>query len=219
MTTPNPVAPSRSSGERRIQAIGGLLLLLMGVAAIAVLTLGWRAARLNRSVEELSQTRHALNEELTTLKVGVDDSRSEFQKLEADTRKLDEQRVQLQAQVDLLNQTLATVKRSAPQQAAAAERSAQLRPRVYIQVASDDTAKEAEDLARQLRDAGYLVPRIERVRAVPRQPQIRYFDRGDAELANQILRIVSAMRPQATTVLFPGADPTRMREQHIEVWF
>jgi cell division protein FtsB len=219
MATTINVNRSDPRQSQRIKRTAALLLLVMGGSAVAVLMLGWRAAGLNRDVAKLARERATVAAEVEQLKSQATSVSREIQNLEDGNRKLEEQRVQLRAEVDVLNQTLSNLKESVPKQAYAAERNAQLRPRVYIQVVSDDNARVAEDLSKRLRQAGYLVPRTERVRAVPRQAQVRYFDRADAELANEVLKIVQSFRPDGTAVLLTGYDSTKMRERHIEVWF
>jgi cell division protein FtsB len=191
------------------------LLAMMAVAAIVLFTIGGRAVQLNRQVTSLTAEQQQLSE-------GLERLTGERERLQKELAELEERRVQLQAEITVLNGTLGYIRKASPKTAEDAESRAQTvaRARVYIQVESDQSARVAETLSRQLQQAGFIVPRIERVKAVPRQPQIRYFSGESKAEAERVLAIVRRQLPNATVVLFTPYDtPAGTRRSHVELWF
>ena len=212
MTT-GTIQPSPGSSRRRVQRAALALVLMMAIAAIGLVALGTRAVTLNTTVDRLTTRQEDLTAEIRRME-------NDRKTLEGELAALEERRVQLQAEIAVLNTTLGYVRKANPQATAAAETRAELIPRVYIQVASAENAKQAEALAGRLRQAGFVVPRIERVRAVPRQPQIRYFSADAKAQAERVLALVTRELPNATVVFFSPSDtPRASRPGHIELWF
>jgi septal ring factor EnvC (AmiA/AmiB activator) len=214
MTSSPAITPRSPQSKRRIQLAALALFAMMAIAALGLFMLGGRAVQLNQRVEGLSRQQEELSEELARL---TKDKKT----LETELAALEERRVQLQAEISVLNTTLGYVRKANPQATATAETRAEQITRVYIQVATDQSAQLAEAVARQLREAGFTVPRIERVRAVPRQPQIRYFNDDTKAAAERVLAVVKRLLPNTTLVLFTPYDtPTsNTRRNHIELWF
>jgi chromosome segregation ATPase len=191
------------------------LLAMMAIAALVLFTIGGRAAQLNRQVTSLTAEQQQLSENLARLT-------GEREQLQKELAELEERRVQLQAEISVLNGTLGYIRKASPKTAEDAESRAQTvaRARVYIQVESDQNARVADELSRQLQQAGFVVPRIERVKAVPRQPQIRYFSSESKAEAERVLAIVRRQLPNASVVLFTPYDtPAGTRGNHLELWF
>lgn len=213
MMTAHATPPQPRPARRRIQLAALALFLMMAIAAVGLFTLGGRAVQLSGQVATLTERQQQLTTELARLG-------NDKEKLDAELAALEQRRVQLQAEISVLNTTLGYVRKTDPQATAIAESRAGEIARVYIQVASDESAKLAETLSKQLRDAGFVVPRIERVRAVPRQPQLRYFSNDEKPQAERALAIVRRQLPNASVVFFTPYDtPSRMRANHLELWF
>lgn len=208
-----PTQPPPPSSRRRVKIAALVLVVMMAVAGVGLLRVGNRAVELDQRVDTLSSREKELTNEIARLA-------EERKTLESDLAELEERRVQLQAEISVLNTTLGYVRKANPQATAVAESRAELISRVYIQVGSDTSVRRGEALATRLREAGFVVPRIERVRAVPRQPQVRYFSANDKAHAERVLALVKGELPGASIVLFTPADtPTKMRSSHIELWF
>lgn len=215
MTSPSPTAPRAPQSRRRIQLAALLLFAMMAIAAVVLFTLGGRAVQLDRRVTTLNAQQEQLSDNLDRLT-------GERERLQKELAELEERRVQLQAEISVLNGTLGYIRKASPKTAEDAESRAQTvaRARVYIQVESDQNARVAETLSRQLQQVGFSVPRIERVKAVPRQPQIRYFSSDTRAEAERVLAVVKRSLPSASVVLFTPYDtPANTRRNHIELWF
>jgi len=98
--------------------------------------------------------------------------------------------------------------------------SAEITPRVYIQIASDAQRDEGEKARDAIRDAGQLAPGIENVGTrAPNTNQLRYFLPGEAELAGQIEAELAAVGITAPATLINGFENADIRPHHFELWF
>ena len=98
---------------------------------------------------------------------------------------------------------------------------ARLKPRVYIQVGTPESERRAPALTKILRDAGFVVPDdIEHVKALPRQPEMRYFRPDDADEAKRAAGALSKELPNIRVAPIAGYETSkRIRPGHLELWF
>jgi hypothetical protein len=96
----------------------------------------------------------------------------------------------------------------------------ELQPRVYIHIADNaqrDIAVRARDA---LRDAGQLVPGIERVGAkAPNETELRYFLPSEEILAETISKELAAVGIEAPARFISGFEDANIRPHHFELWF
>lgn len=94
----------------------------------------------------------------------------------------------------------------------------QARPRLYIQVPRDDTsaAGRLAPATQAMRAINWLVPPAEPVDAakMPRQTQVRYFNRGDQARAEACVKALAQVGIAASAVRVPLAAP----EGQLELW-
>jgi hypothetical protein len=217
---PDPVS-------RRIRTLA--LVQLGVVAAIGASTL-FLTAQITSLARQRADLRATLERESTALEA----AKGERARVEREARALQAQKEQLQQQVEALQDrnlalradlttseaAVSLLERAAPEATRRAFSQAAATPRVYMQVATPENEAVANRLRPVLSRAGYLVPRVERVPAVPRRPQVRYFSPGDENDASRLLALVKGALPEATLVLFgEGRKAGAMRPHHFEIWF
>ena len=99
----------------------------------------------------------------------------------------------------------------------------QISPRIYIHVTTSENETRARAVARQLQQAGFIVPSIQRVAAVPSTPQLRYFRPADVKDAERAITVIRQQIPSLKAVEFENQDLTRktsaIRPRHLELWF
>lgn len=108
-----------------------------------------------------------------------------------------------------------------------------LKPRVYIQIASESQRAAADCLSSRLRDYGYALPGIENVgsRRAPPTSQLRYFfadeaswatklraDLADAALRCQAFPDLAAEDPQGQVIRDFSGKAGGTRPYHFELW-
>jgi hypothetical protein len=199
------------------------------IVIIGALTLYLSAqiAALSRQRADLRRTLTRESEQLTQVRAEHDTLEGQKQALEKQKATLEKQIQALQdrnlalradlttseAAVNILQSTQPTATRRA---FAVAEET----PRVYIQVATVADERVANGLREGLENAGFLVPRVERVAAVPRRAEVRYFRPADEQSARRLLDVVRQRLPDAQLVLFANGDKAAlMRPHHLELWF
>lgn len=153
---------------------------VLGVATVAMVGL-WQDAR-----QEAETARRALAE--------ADKARVEADKAVLDARQDALNARNLLAEKQRLEYTLARGKEAldvALQGATAGtqarvEKALNDRPLVYIQYAEPAQAQLAQRLSRQLNEAGYSSPGVEKVGSVPLRNELRYFRAEDAEVTRKL---------------------------------
>jgi hypothetical protein len=91
-------------------------------------------------------------------------------------------------------------------------------PRVYVQVGSEDAREAARGVAARLEAAGYAVPGVERVDAVPSTSELRYFDPAQESGARDIATRLAASGVVVQTKLVSGYAQGGIAPQ-FELWF
>ena len=90
----------------------------------------------------------------------------------------------------------------------------QISPRIYIHVTTSENETRARAVARQLQQAGFIVPSIQRVAAVPSTPQLRYFRPADVKDAERAITVIRQQIPSLKAVEFENQDLTRKDLRH-----
>jgi cell division protein FtsB len=179
------------------------------------------------------------------LQAGVDALRAETVALEsqrealgAQTRSLAAERDQLNTEIARLNADRAVLSASMRTLSAGSDRAVSvvesavaaradrrpLSPRVYVHVASEPSAERAGAVVRDLEQAGFIVPSVQRVRAVPSNPQLRFFSTEDKDVAQKAFDIIKTAVPRLELRSFderdtPGTRRQALRPGHLELWF
>jgi hypothetical protein len=205
---------------------------LVQVAVIVVI--GALTVYLSAQIADLSRQRVKLRRQLTDESTQLTSLQAQHDRLAKELDELATQKETLQKQIQALqdrNLALradlttneAAVNILQATQPAATKRAfavAEETPRVYIQVATVDNERIANGLRRSLEGAGFLVPRVERVPAVPRSAEVRYFRPVDQPDARRLWEIVKRTLPDVKLVLFDeGRKASVMRPHHMELWF
>ncbi len=98
--------------------------------------------------------------------------------------------------------------------------SAELLPRVYVHIASEDQRPTAVAARTALRDAGYLVPGIENVGTkAPATTQLRYFITDEEALGEKISAVLKGVSISAPANFITGFANANIRPHHFELWF
>jgi septal ring factor EnvC (AmiA/AmiB activator) len=214
MPTATDVREQRPKPVYRFAIAGALLIAAMVAATVGVARLGVR-------VNQLRNEAARLETDLDRERAVVQQQRETLQK---EIASLEERRLQLRAENDQLAEVNRQLRAVNPAAAAATERRLEsqqrLNPRVYLQVADDKDLPVAARVTAALRKAGFTVPEIERVKAGPRQPQVRYFRAEDADEAKRVVQTVKNDVPNITLQSVSGDETsTRIRPGHLEIWF
>jgi len=217
MTTVDDYLGPSDQGGRKFVLTAVVLLIVMATAAAGVGALWWRVNGLRT---EQAQLEARLQEGKQTLQT----QEAELQKRQAEVAELEQKRLMLKVQNDAWAALHKQVEAANPKTAAAAEQraddQARINPRVYMQASNDAEYELAKKLTSRLRDAGFTVPDIERVKVGPRQTQVRYFRPQDADDARRVVELIKPEAPNATAVVIPGySESARMRPGHLELWF
>lgn len=97
-----------------------------------------------------------------------------------------------------------------------------LRPRIYIQIQSEQQKQKAEALREALRGKGYDAPGIELLNVGPTaNSEVRFFKKAEEEGANRILSLLQSSNVNNSVVTYiPGyEDSKKIRARHFEIWF
>lgn len=98
-----------------------------------------------------------------------------------------------------------------------------LEPRIYIHYDSESQSDAANDLRRLLLDAGFEAPLVSDPAQAPSRPQLRYFRRGESDMAQLIadqIAVSGVGGVQFEPVYFEGYEESEdIRENHFEIWF
>jgi hypothetical protein len=218
-------APDQTARRIRIAA-------LMQVAVIVII--GALTVYLSAQIARLSRQRVELRRTLTSESAQLTSVREEHDRLVKEREALVEQKAKLQSQIQALQDrnlalradlttSQAAVNILEATQPTATKRAfavAEETPRVYIQVATVENERIANGMRKGIQDAGFLVPKVERVAAVPRAAEVRYFRPADEQAARRLLAVVRRTLPDAKLVLFAeGTKADVMRAHHMELWF
>lgn len=192
------------------------------IAVIGVLT-----AVLTVQITRLERQRAVAKAELEQTATRVEMLRAEASALERQKATLDTQvkaladrNLALRADLVVNDATLDILHKTDPALTARAMAKAELDPRLYIQVATPENEALANRLRPRLVQAGFLVPRVERLPSIPRTPQVRYFRAEDEAYARTVVSLVAGALPGVEIASFIDAPASaRMRPHHLELWF
>lgn len=217
MTTAADYLGPSDQARRKVMLTAVALIIVMAAAAAGVAALWWRVNGLR---SEQAQLEKQLSDEKQTLET----QRASVQALQTEIAELEQKRLMLKVQNDAWAALHRQVEAANPTAAAAAEKRAddqfRVNPRVYMQASNDAEYELAKKLTGRLREAGFTVPDIERVKVGPRQTQVRYFRPQDADDARRVVELIKPDAPNATAVVIPGySESARMRPGHLELWF
>jgi cell division protein FtsB len=214
-----------------LKAVVGLQLVLVVATAGFVAFLYGEVGPLLQQRAELQAGVDALRAETASLQVGRETLQTEKRALEAERDRLRSEVARLNADRSLLSASVRTLSSGSDRAVEAVESAAAataergpLSPRVYVHVASEASAQRAGTLVKNLEDAGFIVPSVERVRAVPAKPQLRFFSAGDKKTAQHAFDIVRRVIPGLELRSFepsdvPGVRRQALRPGHLELWF
>lgn len=100
--------------------------------------------------------------------------------------------------------------------------AAEILPRVYIHIRSEEQRPPAATLGEALERAGFVVPGIERLADIgPSQSELRYFHDTEREVtdAERAAAVLGAAGLALEPKLVPGfEDSTEIRPRHYELW-
>jgi len=227
-TEPPKLNLKRLETIQRLLQYGALLILLVFIGLIG---LSWfQLRRLNRAREAARTDLLQKRREIDQLKTEADKLRAEkngLQKvngaLTVVTRSLGEESpAKAQEVKQAIEQSIA------PASDAPANEQSQIPARIYIQIRREDQRKRANEIARKLQAAGYIVPGLEQENGEglenvhllsPRVSQIRYYQNNEASQKdiNDIVSLVRGMGIELKQVLLPLSNLVRAR--HYEIWF
>jgi hypothetical protein len=186
---------------------------------------------LGRQIRPLLAQREQLQGDLVELRNAITASQGRLETVKAEVDRLEAERAQLESANETLQADKGVLSRSIvdldsggrAQQVveaavAAVDNPEKISPRMYVHVATEEHYEVARALPDLLQRAGFIVPSIERVAAVPTVPQLRYFRGEDADLARKATDIVRELVPQVEARLFDGPSG-RTRPRHLELWF
>jgi cell division protein FtsB len=205
---------------RRIRTVAifqiGLIVVigvLTAVLTVQITRLERQRAVANAELQDVSNRVRTLREEISAL---------EQQKatLDAQVKALSDRNLALRADLVVNDATLEILQKRDPGLTARAIATAELRPRLYIQVATAENEALANRLRPKLEQAGFLVPRVERLPSMPRTPQVRYFHAEDEAYAQRVVNLIAGDLPGVQVASFTSAPASaRMRPHHLELWF
>ncbi len=172
-------------------------------------------AELKRKSEELDQKSAAVTEkqkELDQLQEGIKAFRqfsvqalSELNQNNGQGQTVNEQRT-LQAIDNSLN---------------ANPKAANLLPRVYIHIGSEEQQAKAREIETALQKQGFLAPGLRNVKdRAPKLSVLKFFREAERAEATQIANLLKNFGVNAPPQYIKGfEDSTKMRPRHYEVWF
>jgi hypothetical protein len=199
-----------------VVVIGALTVYL----TVEITSLARQRVQLRTSLDREAAAVEAARIERATLAREAKDLQAQKATLQLQIEGLQERNLALRADLTTSEAAVGLLEKAAPDATRRAFAQAEATPRVYIQVATPANEAVANRLRPRLVHAGYLVPRVERVAAVPRQAQVRYFRPADRDDAERLLGIVKGALPEASLVLFgEGRKAGTMRPRHLEIWF
>jgi len=108
-------------------------------------------------------------------------------------------------------------------QSSIAVTNADIKPRVYLQIADEKQRLTVEQFAKELRNQNYIAPGIENVgkigAKIPLQTEVRYYFIEDEPLALDVIRILvsQGFNPKSKPSLNKTSGSARPK--HIEIWF
>ena len=98
--------------------------------------------------------------------------------------------------------------------------TAELQPRLYIQVATPENEALANRLRPRLVQAGFLVPRVERLPRCRASHRCGTSDAEDEAYARKVASLIAGDLPAVQVASFIDAPASaRMRPHHLELWF
>jgi hypothetical protein len=99
-----------------------------------------------------------------------------------------------------------------------ARNPASLQPRLYTQCWSPEQWQRVLPLKPKLQDAGFLVPKWEKVSVGPDSNEVRYFHKADLDKATKIQTILGADLPVKVSYVAGFENSTDTRPGHFELW-
>jgi hypothetical protein len=214
MTPDENMAAIRTSSRKA----AGLMLFSGCVVLFSLLYSFLQIRRLDGQIATRKIAVSLADKEISLLKKEISERQATKLKLEQDI-------VQLQAEVGGLRATLRLVPGKQLQnalEAAPPRLTANLPPRVYIHIANEDQSRLANLASSKLESAGYVVPGIEYVgNNAPNATQIRYFqpDEQDGQDLKGIVQILSQAGISASVQYIYASPSSKLRPRHFELYF
>jgi len=216
-----PVAlPRQDAVASRIRTVAIFQIGLIVVIGVLTAVLTVQITRLERQRAAAKAELEETSSRVETLR--AETSALEHQKATLDTqiKALSDRNLALRADLVVNDATLDILQKRDPALTARALATAVLEPRLYIQVATPENEALANRLRPRLVQAGFLVPRVERLPAIPRKPQVRYFRTEDEAYARKVASLIAGDLPEVQVASFIDAPASaRMRPHHLELWF
>lgn len=194
---------------------------------VVIVVIGVITLYLATEITRLTNARTALGRKLSDESAQLETLRRESAELEQQKAVLESQveglqdrNVALRADLTTQEATIGILGKLAPAATKQALSVAETTPRVYIQVSTPENEAVANTLRPRLEQAGFLIPRIERVAAVPRRPQVRYFRAEDQASAQRVGALIRSQLPDVEVVSFEDVGRrSRTQLRHLELWF
>lgn len=198
--------------RRAVFAMWGAVVLAAAVLALLV----WMARR------ELGQAQAEL-QAVQVQRAAVTTQIAELRRTQADVeRQLQESRSALAASLGVLGRVQEGARGAAVDaQLAADPAAAQLLPRVYLHIVSQADRAAADQVAKQLGAAGFIVVSTEYVPAAAtlRVSDVRYYKKAEQAGAERIAAVLKELGVQLRLNYLNLENNTRVRPNHFEVWF
>ena len=184
----------RASGRRRV--VNWILSPpVIGCAMLIIAAFGWLSWR------NVQQAARATKE-------------AEAARLSADRARQNEQIARLTEEGARLN-----AESNAALSARLASSENTLKPRVYVQIRTQEQRPLAQAVSARLTTAGFTVPGVQLVGVGPNSTQIRYFSTTDESVTKGIVGVLAAEHLNAKPVFVAGYEmSTKMRPGHFELW-
>ena len=204
-----------------------LLMIVGSVAAVGFLV--WQVGPLLKQRDELKGEIKTATAQLGAVKTELQALESQRKTLQDDIAKLKSDNRMLETDRNVLSKSLLDSGGGGRTQAiveaavSGIRDPEQISPRIYVHVTTTENEKRAREVARELQQAGFIVPSIQRVTAVPSTPQLRYFRPADLKDAQRAISAIGERITGIKAVEFRDPDltrkPTAMRPRHLELWF
>jgi hypothetical protein len=91
---------------------------------------------------------------------------------------------------------------------------------IYLHIRNEQQRKEAQQIAAQLEEKGFIVPGVQLVDTGPANTQLRYFHTAEQSEAVQTIKVLSNLDIDAKLQYIPGyEDSTKVAPNRFELWF
>jgi uncharacterized protein YoxC len=206
--------------ERKLKSIKRVSQVIAALSIAAFLALlGYSVYRLysiNREIEDAKEELSKMNAQREILAKDIKDMEQKFNELSNKYKVVSE-----------VNDKIANIDRKIVKQAVdevikAAPRTADILPRIYIQIRDESQRARAKLIASRLQQNGFIVPGIENVgEKASGNSVLKYFHKNDEEAgdAKKIAEILQGEKIAADPKYTPGFDDSsKIRPRHYELW-